>query len=210
MKTILIFIIVGLLLIGCSNDRVLKVGIQPFNDFDKILCDSVSSAIKRTYKVDTYILKTRQIPKEAFINIKSPRYQADKLIKMLKDNKPDSLDYIIGLTNKDISFSKKDEYGKIKEPQSKYSDWGIFGLGYRPGPSSIISTYRLKNQSKNEFEDRVKKVAIHEFGHNLGLDHCESELCVMRDAVESIQTINKVKPELCIKCIKKIELMYRN
>lgn len=45
---------------------------------------------------------------------------------------PDSLDYIIGLTDKDISTTKKAN-GKMLEPASKYKDLGIMGLGFCPG-----------------------------------------------------------------------------
>ena len=83
----------------------------------------------------------------------------------------------------------------------------MFGLGYRPGPSCIVSTYRLKNTDQRKFIERLKKVAIHELGHNLGLDHCESELCVMRDAVETIKTIDRVDSRLCEQCRKRIDVV---
>ena len=69
--------------------------------------------------------------------------QRDQLIKILKETKPDSLDFIIGLIDKDISTTKKDSKGHPLEPISKYQDWGVFGLGYRPGVSCIVSTYRF-------------------------------------------------------------------
>lgn len=204
MKVGLLVALCTLSFFGCKTDRTIKVGLQPFNNFDQALTDSISSSLSKTYGVTIYILKSKNIPKEAFVNIKSPRYRADKLIALLKDHKPDSLDYILGMTREDISFTKK-EAGKIKEPISKYEDWGIFGLGYRPGPTCIISTFRLKDKGTKVLMERLKKVAIHELGHNMGLDHCrDSKNCVMKDAAESIKTIDLADPELCTLCKRQI------
>jgi archaemetzincin len=204
MRITLNLIMATLVLTRCSPDNTTKVGLQPFDNVDPSISDSVSAAIKKNYGFSTYILKIRRLPPETFVNIKSPRYRADRLIQILKQEKPDSLDYIIGLTEKDISFTKTDLNGNIKKPPGKYSDWGIFGLGYRPGPSCIISTYRLKTQDKTIFMDRLKKISIHELGHNLGLKHCDSALCVMQDAAETVNTIDKVKARLCDNCKNKL------
>lgn len=189
---------------SCSDERTTKVGLQPFNNFDQALTDSISRALEKTYGLKTYILKTTNIPKEAFINIKSPRYRADKLIAILKNQVPDSLDYIVGMTSEDISVTKRSETGEIKEPASKYEDWGVFGLGYRPGPSCVVSTFRLNNKGREVLIQRLKKVAIHELGHNMGLDHCKSDSCVMKDAAETIKTIDFVDSQLCGECKKRI------
>ena len=80
------------------------------------------------------------------------------------------------------------------------------GLAYRPGKSSIISKFRLKNNDKKLELERFKKVVIHEFGHNLGLPHCENTHCVMTSAAEKISTIDTEKMELCSKCKRQLQL----
>jgi archaemetzincin len=107
---------------------------------------------------------------------------------------------------RDVSTTKRDESGEIKSPKEKYADWGVFGLGYRPGPSCIISTYRIAHKSRSVFMERLKKVAIHEVGHNLGLDHCKTNDCVMQDAAETIKTIDRSAMQLCVNCKSKIGL----
>ena len=185
-------------------EKTIKIGLQAFENFDRALIDTVKHTIEVIYGFDVIILESIDIPKEAFINIKSPRYRADTLIRYLRRIKPDSIDHILGLTSKDISVTKKDKSGNIKQPEYKYKDWGIFGLAFVPGSSCIVSTYRLKS-SKTKFIERFKKICIHELGHNLGLKHCEyHEKCVMRDAVETIKTIDYVDLMLCDKCKKKI------
>ena len=150
------------------------------------------------------MLESKAIPKSTFINVKSPRYRAHKILKLLRNEKPDSIHHILGLTNKDISTTKKDALGNTRKPEKKYKDWGVFGLGYCPGGSCIVSTYRFKNNTL-KFVDRFKKICVHEIGHNLGLKHCPNESCVMRDAAESIKTIDLVELNLCDACRLKIK-----
>jgi len=57
------------------------------------------------------------IPKNAFVNSKSPRYRADPLLKILKSNQPDSIDFNIGLFNKNISPIKRDEFVNTLKPK---------------------------------------------------------------------------------------------
>jgi archaemetzincin len=128
------------------------------------------------------------------------------LIKFQLENRPDTLDYILGLTSKDICITKRDEKGRIVKPEWKYTDFGIMGLAYRPGKSAIVSTFRLKHSNSNVVLERSKKVAIHEFGHNLGIPHCPNTHCVMTSAKEKISTIDKESLFLCRDCKNLIHL----
>ena len=179
--------------------------IQPLGSFDSELLDTVSSTISQIYHFKVSVLPSMDIPKSTFTNQKSPRYRADQIIGILKDTKPDSIDYVMGFIEKDISTTKRDINGNTLEPVSKYQDWGVFGLGYRPGVSSVVSTYRFRNSSEEKFTDRLLKISIHELGHNLGLKHCPDKKCVMTDAAESIKTIDHVRLSLCETCSRKID-----
>jgi archaemetzincin len=203
MRVYLLTSLAFLLFWSCTTRASKVVAIQPYENISLSLIDTLKLTIEKTYRVKTVVFKPKTLPKESFINIKSPRYRADILIEILKREKPDSVDYILGVTTQDISFTKRQKNGAVKEPASKYSDWGIFGLGFRPGPSSIVSTYRLRADNQTLSTARVKKVTIHEVGHNLGLKHCEVESCVMADAAESIKTIDRVNPTLCPRCNKR-------
>ncbi len=200
----LTFFIVLILIVSCFNNKK-YIGIQPYGNFDSKLIDIVSNDVKETYGNDIVVLPKRDLPDNAFINIKSPRYRADTLLKDLKKYLNDSIEFIIGLTEKDISITNRTADGKVKEPESKYLDWGVFGLGYRPGPTCVVSTYRLYNDNHDIIIDRFKKICIHELGHNFGLKHCTTEGCVMMDAAETIKTIDKVGFGLCLKCKNRIE-----
>jgi archaemetzincin len=206
MRSIAYFCIFSFLWVGCekSSTNEIKVGIQPYADFSKAKTDTVAKIIHTFYGVETIILPKKSHHISTFTKAKSPRYRADKIIKLQKVELADSLDYIIGLTEKDISTSKK-ENGKIKEPIHKYQDWGIMGLAYCPGESCVVSTFRIQHKNKAVHFMRLKKVTVHEFGHNLGLPHCPDKKCVMTDAVESVATIDKAQLALCKKCSNQIK-----
>ena len=156
------------------------------------------------YAISPQQISAVSLPKSAFVHIKSPRYRADTLLKYLEKIRiAESADFAFGITAQDISTTKRDADGNIKKPASKYRDWGIMGLAYRPGKTAIVSTYRLK-QNHAEFYNRLQKVCIHEFGHNLGLRHCADKNCVMTDAAESVRTIDHCQPALCTECALKI------
>jgi archaemetzincin len=148
MKYVLAFT-VCLAILSCKNvyrsldGRKTLVALQPLEHVPDKLLDSVAASIRQMYQFDVIILPKRDMPKDAFINVKSPRYRAEKLIAWLWKIKPDSADYIIGITQKDISTTKRDAMGRIREPKWKYEDWGIMGLGYCPGKSCVVSTFRL-------------------------------------------------------------------
>lgn len=203
-------IFISILLQSCdtrsdtSPAKTKTVLLQPYTGFPDRLLEKIKTKIETNYGFEVQIAKSQKIPRTAFVNIKSPRYRADSLIRMLRDSRPDSIDYVLGLTSQDISTTKKDKKGKILQPESRYQDWGLFGLGYVPGPSCIVSTFRMGSDSKL-LESRIIKISLHELGHNLGLPHCTaSPDCVMRDAAETIRTVDHVSEQLCEQCKKRI------
>ncbi|MDG1334156.1 MAG: hypothetical protein P8P74_17620 [Crocinitomicaceae bacterium] len=205
MKIFLVASIGALILFSCSENRPKKIAIQPYGNFDETLKDSVITSIEKTYGFEVTALPYKEIPKSAFVNIKSPRYRADTIIHILRREMPEEYDHIVGLTSLDISTTKTEDNGNTLKPQYKYEDWGIFGLGFRPGASCVISTFRLKTADQQLFMERLKKVCNHEIGHNLGLPHCESsDKCVMKDAAESIKTVDNVHLLLCDDCAAQI------
>lgn len=178
------------------------VGIQPFGDISLSEIDSVKSSIIEMYEFEVVILNHQPLPKNAYTEIRYPRYRADTLVQWLSDNRPDSIDIIVGLTNKDISVTKyKGNTREIKEPVWQYSDFGIFGLGRVGGHACVVSSNRLNgNASTKAFYKRLTRITCHEVGHVLGLHHCPKEGCLMNDANEKIATIDNSSGVLCESC----------
>ncbi len=181
----------------------LLILVQPLGSVSESVIDSATKALEREH--DAIVLRgtPRELPTTAFTTLKTPRYRADTLIAWLKLIKPDSVDLIVGITGKDISLTKLGRTGAIKEPISTYRDYGVFGLAYIGGPSCVVSTFRLG--AEPQISDRLKKIVVHEIGHNRYLPHCPDPTCVMRDAVERISSIDAAGASLCAICTKQIE-----
>jgi archaemetzincin len=162
--------------------------------------DSVALALGKAYGPRIHVAAHLSMPAHALTTVRGPRYRADTIIAWLRDIMPDTIDHVIGITSQDISITKRNEDGTIKEPESKYVDFGVFGLAFINGPSSVVSSYRLGNGNGQRFYDRLCKVAVHEVGHNRGLPHCESPQCVMRDVVECIVSMDEAGRSLCDQC----------
>lgn len=189
-KNIFFFIFI-LLIFSCekSKDNAVKNGeeitilIQPFEDVKPKQLAEISENIRKIYP-KIKILEPIDFPKNAFYQPRN-RYRADSIIKYLRTKTPENC-VTLALTNKDISVTK----GKV-------ADFGVMGLGYRPGNACVASTFRLNAENKNE---QFYKVAIHELGHTQGLKHCPDKTCFMRDA-EGKNPTNEEK-DFCQNCKK--------
>lgn len=155
--------------------------IQPFRGINPGKLETVVEGIKKVYP-NVKVLEAIDFPENAFYKERN-RYRADSTIKFLNNRTKEGF-VTIGLTSKDISVTK----GKIK-------DFGVMGLGYRPGKACIASDFRL---SKGNSDEQFYKIAVHELGHTQGLPHCPEKMCFMRDA-EGKNPTNE-ETDFCKKC----------
>ena len=144
--------------------------------------------VKSFYGFNCVIDKQEPLTKDLLAKSQT-RYEASTIIKKYKSNKN-----ILLLTNVDIVY-----FNKVKN----IKEYGIIGLGYKPGNTCVVSTFRIKNTTKNKFIDRLNKVVLHEIGHNLGLPHCKyDKKCLMNDANGTVKQIDQEKIWLCSNCKK--------
>jgi archaemetzincin len=179
--------------------------LQPFKGANPEYVRLIQKNIANFYGYEVMTLAQIDAPTTAFVNVKSPRYRADSLLIDLWRRCPNKFSHILGVAPFDISTTKRDDDGNIKKPISKYTDFGIYGLGYCPGKSCVVSYFRLLNANKEKTQQRIIKVALHELGHNLGLPHCPDAKCFMQDARESMKTIDNVGIQLCAACREQIK-----
>lgn len=147
------------------EQSVKRVVLQPFSDFKKEDADKLSKQLK-SLGLATEVAAPIPFPSSAWRPVRA-RYRADSLIRFLSGRTPTG-EVTIGLTHKDISTT-----------QGEKKDWGVMGLGFRPGKACVISSFRIRGKNR---EEKFAKVVVHEFGHTRGLDHCPVNSCLMRDA----------------------------
>lgn len=200
-----------LFILSCYNNskesfnEKTKLAVQPYGNFSNQEVTIATKVLDSFFDLDIAVLPIKKLDSRAFVNIKKPRYRADSIIKFQKEYiKDGSFDYILGLTNKDISTTKSEKV----HLNPTYRDWGILGLARLNGNTCVISTDRMnKKEEPKKFGLRFKKVVIHEFGHNLNLPHCPNTSCVMTSAVESIKNIDKAQLAFCELCVSKMKIL---
>lgn len=126
--------------------------------------DCVERQLKEFFS-DVDVLPARPMPKHARSKFR-PRWRADTLLAWIKQQVPAG-EVWIAVTMEDISHKK-----------GSNPDYGIMGLGYRPGKACIVSDARLRINREKGFP----KIVLHELGHTAGLDHCLDKSCTMQDA----------------------------
>ena len=166
-----------------KNGEEITILIQPFEVVKPKQLTEISENIRKIYP-KIKILKPIKFPQNTYYEPRN-RYRADSIIKYLRTKTPNNC-VTLALTNKDISVTK----GKV-------ADFGVMGLGYRPGNACVASSFRLNPKNKNE---QFYKIAIHELGHTQGLKHCPDKTCFMRDA-EGKNPTNEEK-DFCQNCKK--------
>jgi archaemetzincin len=148
---------------GNKSQKVIVI--QPLGSFKIEQSKKVFAKIK-AINPNVVLRSSISFPENSYYKPRN-RYRADSIIKSLKNTIGNDT-VIVGLSNSDISTTKND----IK-------DWGVMGLGYRPGKACVVSDFRLSVKNKNQ---QFYKLVLHELGHTAGLSHCAIKTCLMRDA----------------------------
>ena len=151
----------------------------------------VKTALESMIGVSVKLLPRAALPANAWYPARR-RYRADKLLDFLDTRLPADGARILGLTGTDISTTKGAVF-----------DWGVLGLGRIDGASSVISRFRcaMKSRGAAHARERLAKVAVHETGHTLGLEHCPNRGCLMEDAEGQVATCDR-EYDFCARCRK--------
>ncbi|MBD3345898.1 MAG: archaemetzincin family Zn-dependent metalloprotease [Chitinivibrionales bacterium] len=86
----------------------------------------------------------------------------------------------------------------------------VFGLATRGGREALIALPRLRagiagrRPDPKTIDNRILKEALHELGHNWGLDHCNNPDCVMRFSL-TLAEVDEKSSSFCKQCAVKRE-----
>ena len=166
------------------------IAIQPLDTVRADRVEVMRKGMADAFGLKVEVLATRPLPKAAWYAPRG-RYRAEKLLDDLAANTAAKYQLVVGITARDISTTK-----------GEHEDWGIFGLGEVSGRVCVLSTFRLGARGADEtrLRERLRKVAVHEAGHVMGLDHCPHHGCVMQDAESSIATVDAETGTFCETC----------
>ncbi len=160
--------------------------------------DFVRRCLEAFYDFRVEVLPRQDLPKSTYYAPRK-RYRAEKLLDYLETHAPADVSRIVGLTAVDISTTK----GKV-------FDWGVLGLATIDGRLGVLSSFRCGRGTRTAEAALIRfgKVAVHEVGHTLGLDHCPTLACLMEDAKGTVMTTDR-EYDLCPACRKRLQALGR-
>jgi archaemetzincin len=158
-----------------------SIVVVPMGKIDDKLVEQTVQKLKES-GMQVTLSKKESMPTGSYY-VPRKRYRADNIIASLRKRAAKNEVYL-ALTSQDISTSVHNQ-----------KDFGVMGLGYVPGNASVVSSFRIKNKNF------LYRIALHEIGHNKGIDHCPSKNCFMMDAEKKDRTSEMLL--FCDKCKKK-------
>lgn len=174
-------------------ERLLTVHIVPIGPMPQQTVDELATGLQDHAPVRPVIVQRHGFPASAR-SARAGAYQAHVLLEWLDSLAIPSGGKVMGITEADIVTRKGDR-----------PIWGILGMASLDGRCSVVSTYRMRRKWENGgasdalVRDRLWKVAVHELGHTLGLDHCPKIGCLMEDGHGTVKTVDR-DTALCDLC----------
>ncbi len=161
---------------------------------EKSVFERIRDAITMVFSISVEYHSKVEVPVSDF-NQKRNQYHSSSFLKVVAEETREGLG--LGVTDLDL-----------------YSDNlnFVFGQASPMIHSAVISLYRLRpsfygEEDKTLFLERLRKEAVHEIGHVLGLSHCDSPSCVMYFS-NSILEVDRKGIELCEHCRERLKSIY--
>lgn len=76
----------------------------------------------------------------------------------------------------------------------------VHGLADMNGRTCVISDSRLRSTDTVIYRNKFRAATFHEIGHNISLDHCSVDSCIMSERNGNIGDLNNSAKDFCINC----------
>jgi archaemetzincin len=205
MKMFLSLLSIVLLLTACSRSSYLSlknnnkkqiIAFQPLGNYNETILEHLTFNLRDFYDKQVILLKPVDIPQQ-YYNENARQYSGDSLITFLKRFLNDTIVEVVGFIRDPVFTVKKTQIGRID-----YIDENLLGIGHQPGKTCLVSDFNLKTEYETLYYLRLRKVIIHEIGHNLGLSHCTDDKCIMSEKNGSVINLDNNGSDYCQKCKK--------
>lgn len=184
-----------------------KINIIPVDNIDNSVLDFIQNSLKRIFKTKIYILDRIDIPENSFVKNRKQHnaaiisnYITEKLsLKYIQDINLAILNTDIFVPSLNFVFGIATDFPKIcliSILRLNPLFYTFFSLNHK-GQDLIEE---LTDKERKVFKDRILKEAVHEIGHTLGLNHCNSYKCVMYFSDTLIDT-DKKSYNFCSSCL---------
>jgi archaemetzincin len=164
------------------------IGLQPIGEIDPVYLKIIAGTFLGELRIKSLILPSLDHPEYAF-DSRRIQYNAGTIINRLETMKFKKCDKIIALVDADLFL-----------PVFSF----VIGEARMGGASALVSLYRL-----NKSPARAVKVALHEFGHLMNLDHCHEKTCVMKFS-KNFDQLDSISNIFCNYCLDHIRYIIRN
>ncbi len=179
-----------------GEDPMFKaVSLVPFGDVRQDVIDAIAGGIYENLGLEVLFEESQPLPSTLFDSDRG-QFRGEDLVRHLRDSISTSSALKLGITAVDLYALGLDF---------------VFGISILKQATSIISYHRLDNSfyhlSPNHrvLYERVVKESLHELGHAMGLEHCQSP-CIMYYS-NSVMEIDVKPARFCSSCAGRINLV---
>lgn len=163
------------------------LGIQPIGEIDPGYLKILAGSFLGELGLRTFILPGLARPDDAF-DKRRIQYDAGIIINQLEAMEFQGCHAVIAFMDADLFI-----------PVFSF----VLGEARMGGNRALVSIFRLQGNRSG-----IVKVALHEFGHLMGLDHCHEHTCVMKFS-KNIEQLNSISSMFCKYCLDQIKYSIR-
>ncbi len=159
------------------------------------ILDDLAAALARIFHLSCHV-SDDPLPASFALDSARGQYLSTSILQRMESLSPDPEVALLGVTSLDLYV-----------PILTF----VFGEAQLNGRCALVSSCRLQEEfyglppNSLLHQNRLKKEAIHELGHTLGLKHCFDWRCVMASS-HSVERIDLKEGEFCPACLDKLGL----